>query len=148
MTEFGVFLRGYDRAAVDQIVRAVRAAGDDPARIEAVLAEMGPLPVVLRGYAREQVDAWLDEFRTAEPPAAEPESALPELPVVLRGYTIEETDRLVTAVQAALDGDDAGRRAAALRAITGARLPVGFRGYDRATVDAYLQRSAKELRTR
>ncbi|MEV4622714.1 DivIVA domain-containing protein [Asanoa sp. NPDC049573] len=138
MADFDVSLRGYDRATVDALVRAVEAAGSDRARIEAAVKRIGPPVVVLRGYDRMQVDAWLARRQGVVADA-------PRLLIVLRGYRITETDALLATVNAALEGDDPFRRAAALRAIHEARLPVSFRGYDRGMVDSYLERAARDL---
>lgn len=148
MTEFEVVLRGYDRSAVDHLVQAVDAAAGNRNQINAAIREVGPLPMALRGYAPAQVDAWLahclagQQGIDADP---NPGISIPELPVVLRGYRIAETDALLATVRGALESNDAARRADALQAITHARLPIGFRAYDRAVVDAYLQRAAKAL---
>ncbi|MFF5228005.1 hypothetical protein [Dactylosporangium sp. NPDC000521] len=150
MVVFDVVLRGYDRHAVDVLVRAVEAAAGDRDRIAAAVREAGPLPVVLRGYSPVQVDAWLAASRTAEPdPGSGPGpvwAAAVELPVVLRGYRREETDALLTLVAGAIASGDAARRADALRAIDDARLPVALRGFDRTAVDAWLGRAAGQLR--
>jgi len=138
VAEFDVSLRGYDRATVDALVRAVEAAAGDPGRIEAAIKEAGPPVIVLRGYDRMQVDAWLAGRGGG---AAD----TPRLLVVLRGYRIAETDALLATVDAALEGDDPFRRAEALRAIHEARLPVVFRGYDRGMVDSHLERAARDL---
>jgi DivIVA domain-containing protein len=137
--EFDVSLRGYDRPAVDALVRAVEAAAGDPARIAAAVKEAGSPLIVLRGYDRMQVDAWLAGRGGAV--AAD----TPRLLIALRGYRIAETDALLTTVDAALAGDDPFRRAQALRAIHEVRLPVAFRGYDRGMVDSLLERAARDL---
>ncbi|MGI5176314.1 hypothetical protein ACQEVZ_08305 [Dactylosporangium sp. CA-152071] len=152
MVAFDVVLRGYDRRAVDALMRAVEAAAGDRDRIAAAVRAAGRLPVVLRGYSPVQVDAWLAASRTAEPePGAGPApvwAAAVELPVVLRGYRPAETDALLTLVAGAIASGDAARRADALRAIGDAHLPVAFRGFDRAAVDAWLARAAHQLRGR
>jgi DivIVA domain-containing protein len=163
MTEFEVVLRGYDRFAVDVLVQAVEAAAGDRDEIDAVIKEAGPLPMVLRGYAPAQVDAWLASRRAGDvgdrpaaaggpapaaggpAPAAEPRAV--EFNLVLRGYRVSATDALLATVAAAEASDDPARRAAALRAITEARLPVALRGYDRWQVDSHLERAAQALRT-
>ncbi len=146
VTDFDISLRGYDRSTVDALVRDVSAAAGDPARIDAVIADVGPPLVVLRGYDRAQVDAWLARSRAAAGPTAGPaaEAAVQPL-IVLRGYRIAETDALLATVGDALGQDDPFRRAAALRAIAEARLPVAFRGYDRGQVDAYLRHATQAL---
>ncbi|MFG2040416.1 DivIVA domain-containing protein [Dactylosporangium sp. NPDC048998] len=149
MIEFEVVLRGYDRFAVDMLVQAVDAAAGDREQIDAAFKEISPLPVVLRGYDRAQVDAWLAQCRAGglgAGPAPEAGTPVLELSIVLRGYRATETDALLATVHAALEGGDPVRRAEALRAITEAQLPVGFRGYDRGQVDTYLSRAAGALR--
>ena len=59
MTQFKISLRGYDRVAVGALVGAVEAAAGDRERIDEAITRHGALPVVLRGYDRKQVDAWL-----------------------------------------------------------------------------------------
>ena len=144
VTDFDISLRGYDRSTVDTLVRAVGAAAGDPARIDSVIADAGTPAVVLRGYDRAQVDAWLARSRAAAGAAATAEPAAQPL-IVLRGYRIAETDALFATIGAALGQDDPFRRAAALRAIAEARLPVAFRGYDRGQVDAYLRHATQAL---
>ncbi|MEV8515395.1 hypothetical protein [Dactylosporangium sp. NPDC051484] len=147
MTEFDVVLRGYDRLAVDSLVQAVDAAGDDQDQIDAAIRKTGRLPVVLRGYHSAQVDAWLARRRAGDSSVGpEPGTPAVELSVVLRGYRPTETDALLATVAAALEGSDPIRRAEALRAITEVQLPVGFRGYDRSQIDAYLRQAAQALR--
>ncbi|MDG4825483.1 hypothetical protein O7635_26855 [Asanoa sp. WMMD1127] len=147
MTEFDISLRGYDRAAVESMVRAVNAAAGDQAAIEAAVRAYWPPIEVLRGYDRAQVDAWLARARAggvaADPTEVDPPT--PEFLVVLRGYRIKETDALVATVAAALASDDPFRRAEALRAIAGPRPPVAFRGYDRRMVDKHLSRAERAL---
>lgn len=55
---------------------------------------------------------------------------------VMRGYRVAETDALLATVRAGLEQDDPFRRADALRAIEGTKLPVGWRGYNREPVDS------------
>lgn len=140
VVEFDISLRGYDRASVDALVRDIEAAAGDAALIDAAVKRFGDPLVSLRGYDRAQVDAWVAEQRSASAPAS-----TPSLLVVLRGYRIAETDALLATVAAALGSDDPFRRAAVLREITDARLPVAFRGYDRAMVDGYLDEATREL---
>jgi hypothetical protein len=151
MTQFDVVLRGYDRAAVDALVAAVDAAGAAPERIDAAAMQRGGLPIVLRGYDRAQVDAWLARRLVAQPGTGEAESSViagPELVIILRGYRVVETDALLATVRSALAGSDPFRRAAAVRAIAAAHLPIGFRGYDRGMIDTYLDRANQALRVR
>jgi DivIVA domain-containing protein len=147
--DFDVSLRGYDRPAVDALVRAVEAAAGDPARVAAAVKEADSLLIVLRGYDRMQVDAWLTARGGALAGAASGARAgaadAPRLLIALRGYRIAETDALLATVDAALAGDDPFRRAEALRAIHEVRLPVAFRGYDRGMVDSLLERAARDL---
>ncbi|WP_179266316.1 DivIVA domain-containing protein [Asanoa hainanensis] len=143
MTDFDVSLRGYDRYTVDTLVKAVQAAAGDPDRIAALIAEAEPMTVALRGYDRAQVDAWLASCRTLLPLVPDDPSLRPT--IVLRGYRIADTEALFATVEAGLGDDDPFRRAAALRAIAEARLPVSFRGYDRGQVDAYLRKLAEAL---
>jgi DivIVA domain-containing protein len=149
VADFTVSLRGYDRASVDALMRAVEAAAGDPARIAAVVKEAGTPMIALRGYDRGQVHEWLAAHGApgafgdgvAGAVSADP----PRLLIVLRGYRIVETDALLRIVDAALEGDDPFRRAEALRAIHEVRLPVSFRGYDRGMVDSLLERAARDL---
>ncbi|WP_176985241.1 DivIVA domain-containing protein [Asanoa ishikariensis] len=143
MTDFDISLRGYDRHTVDTLVRAVHAAAGDPDRIESLIAGAEPLTMALRGYDRAQVDAWLASCRTLLP-APTPDSSFRPT-IVLRGYRIAETDALFAKAEAAIGENDPFRRAAALRAIAEARLPVSFRGYDRGQVDAHLSRVTEAL---
>ncbi|MEV4538533.1 DivIVA domain-containing protein [Asanoa sp. NPDC049518] len=140
MTDFDISLRGYDRHTVDTLVRAVHAAAGDHDRIEALIAEAEPLAVALRGYDRAQVDAWLASRGRPQTTASELRPT-----IVLRGYRIAETDALLATAESAIGTDDPFRRAAALRAIAEARLPVSFRGYDRGQVDAHLRRVTEAL---
>jgi len=145
---FDVSLRGYDRSTVDALVRAVEAAAGDPVAIDAAIEAAGPPLVVLRGYDRWQVDSWLASRRSAGATAGAataPKDGAPRPLIVLRGYRIAETDALFATVEAAAGADDPFRRAAALRAIAEARLPVAFRGYDRGQVDAYLREATQAL---
>jgi hypothetical protein len=147
VTEFEISLRGYDRSAVDALVGTVTGAAGDRVAVEAAITKAEPLLVVLRGYDRRQVDAWLARHRSGEAAAgaaAESQVTL-RLLVVLRGYRIAETDALLATVDRALGQDDPFRRAEALRAIAEARLPVAFRGYDRALVDRYLGEAQRVL---
>lgn len=139
MVSFEVVLRGYDRGAVDALVQAVEAAGDQD-RIVAAIKDAGPLPVVLRGYDPAQVDTWLAGHGAGFDPGP------PELTVVLRGYDRVAVDALMATVAAALAGKDPARRSAALRAIGEAQLPVVWRGYDRREVDLFLEMTAEMLR--
>jgi hypothetical protein len=145
VAEFDISLRGYDRATVDALVRAVEAAAGDPGRIAAAIKAAGEPVVALRGYDRMQVDTWLASRGGALAGAGIGAADTPRLLVALRGYRIGETDALLATVDAALEGDDPFRRAEALRAIHEARLPVVFRGYDRGMVDTLLERAARDL---
>jgi hypothetical protein len=101
----------------------------------------------MRGYDREQVDAWLAGLRATRK-ASSFHIPGPELVVVLRGYDVAETNALLATVGSALAGGDPFRRAEAVRAIAEARLPVSLRGYDRARVDACLETATQALRVR
>jgi cell division septum initiation protein DivIVA len=140
VTSFEVVLRGYDRVAVDALVRAVESAAGDEDRIAAAIKSAGSIPVVLRGYDRAQVDAWL----AGHGAGSEPEIA--EFEVMLRGYGRAETDALLTTVEAAMDSTDPALRREALRAISAAQLPVVWRGYNRRQVDGWLEMLADVLR--
>jgi DivIVA domain-containing protein len=63
--EFDVVLRGYDRAAVDRLVEQIGralAADSAVARAEAATAlREAAFAVRFRGYARQQVDAFLQQ---------------------------------------------------------------------------------------
>jgi DivIVA domain-containing protein len=149
VVEFEVVLRGFDRFTVDALVQAVEAAAGDQRQIAAAIKEVTPLPVVMRGYDRAQVDAWLTRCQTGNRgagPDQEPNAEPVEFSIVLRGYRVAETDALHATVQAALVSGDAARRNEAVHMITEARLPIGFRGYDRGQVDRCLERVADQLR--
>lgn len=63
--EFSVVLRGYDPARVDELIRRGRDALTSSSRLERLGAKAeiegarGKLPIVVRGYDREQVDSFL-----------------------------------------------------------------------------------------
>jgi len=61
--DFTIVLRGYDRPAVDDLVRRISEAraSDSPSLRTEVgeLVRTVTLPVVFRGYDRPQVDAYL-----------------------------------------------------------------------------------------
>ncbi|GAA3295388.1 DivIVA domain-containing protein [Dactylosporangium vinaceum] len=63
--EFGTALRGYDPAAVDRLVQQVNRAlmsGSATARAETAAAvREASFPVTFRGYARNQVDLFLQQ---------------------------------------------------------------------------------------
>jgi DivIVA domain-containing protein len=71
VVEFDVVLRGYDRAAVDDLVRRVIEAleSDDPAVRASVRRELetSAISVRFRGYDRTQVDRF---FRSIAPDLA------------------------------------------------------------------------------
>jgi len=142
MNEFNVVMRGYHRGEVDALVAAVEAAAGDQDRIHAAIEAIGPPSIVLRGYEPSQVDSWLAGVRAAKPIVR----PVPDRRVVLRGYRIAETDALLAVVGTAVEGRDPFRRAEALQAIAGTRLPVALRGYDRGRIDAYLNQAERLLR--
>lgn len=79
--DFTVVLRGYDPAAVDELVRVSRDAlslppGDQRRVTAAGRIQGSRFPIALRGYDRWQVDAFLDEFAAElAAPAGDPDAS-------------------------------------------------------------------------
>ena len=65
--------------------------------------------------------------------------------ISFRGYDVTAVDALVRQAVAALAGTDLAQRAAARDAVLHTRLHTTLRGYDRAQVEAHLNRLAKAL---
>jgi DivIVA domain-containing protein len=152
--EFSVVLRGYDPHAVDALLApavAALATDDEGARADAADAlGNANLPVVLRGFDRQQVEAAItsltDQLEGASGPAPDPDPVhTAEFDVTLRGYDPAAVDRVVEQVGLALTSGSAEARAEAALAVRQAVFAVKFRGYSRQQVDAFLQQSAREL---
>ncbi|MEU4689761.1 hypothetical protein [Actinoplanes sp. NPDC023714] len=147
---FAVALRGYDRDRVEQLLSRADAAlaSSDPAlRESARQTLLAPdLPVVLRGYACDQVDeAIRDRLRAAGPAAEQSDPAPPSFTVVLRGYDIGQVDEVFGRVRAALRSDDPVTRAAVRAALATATFRVRLRGYDRIQVDGTVREAVQRL---
>lgn len=122
---------------------------------------MARFQVVLRGYDRRQVDAFVDriEGTLGRGPLAGPAMSLEEakvaFDVVLRGYSRQEVEAQIAEYRQELrsrraedaDGEDAdGDLATMIRRRRFRTVPVG--GYDPDEVEAFLDEIASRLRAR
>ncbi len=153
-SDFTVLLLGYDKEQVDQVLAqadAALASSDEAVRASTrKLLQEPDLVVVLRGYARDEVDdAVRDRLHrlgsTTEPEALPRSPLSPSFTVVLRGYEMAQVDDAFGQVEAATRSDDPFVRASARDALRTTSFRVGFRGYARAQVDRAVQEAVQRL---
>lgn len=149
---FNVALRGYDRGGVDLLLAqadAALAAPDEALRAAARKLLQDPdLVVVLRGYARDEVDEAIRDRlrRLGATTDVQPDGPVPaDFVVVLRGYDMAEVDDIIGRAEAAMRSDDPFLRASTRDALRTAAFQVRLRGYDRAQVDHVVQEAVRRL---
>jgi DivIVA domain-containing protein len=145
---FRFTLRGYDPAQVDAALAAAgSAAGSEYESVRSAAAKTlreTEFRVVMRGYAREEVDAYVELFidevllTDAETRAADA-AIQAAFSTTLRGYDPEQVDPLLQQVGRALVSKDAGKLTEARAAIQAGNLRMRLlHAYDREQVDQVL----------
>ncbi len=151
---FTVVLRGYDMSQVDRLlgrVDAALASSDEALQASArELLRSPDLTVVLRGYARDEVEKAvndrLNRLGSTGPGWAPSTPRAPSMFVVtLRGYDMAQVDDAFARTDAALQSDDPFARAWARDSLREASFAVRLRGYARADVDRAVQERLQRL---
>jgi len=151
---FTVVLRGYDREQVDRLLAradAALASGDEALRASTrELLRSPDLKVVLRGYARKDVDNAVEDRLSRLGPTTldtAPRNPMPfTFVVTLRGYDMAQVNDVFARVEAAIQSDSEFARASARDALRAAIFTVRIRGYARANVDRAVRESLLRLK--